>query len=90
MKIPIGKHGNITQTMPNDTSARARRARSSYKFKNATSPWREWRYPMKVVKFTTNPYFVQEKSTYQLDWKFSSIVPFSNSETLAETVKKLG
>ena len=47
MKIPIGKHGNITQTMPNDTSARARRARSSYKFKNATSPWREWRYPMK-------------------------------------------
>ena len=48
MKIPIGKHGNITQTMPNDTSARARRARSSYKFKNATSPWREWRYPMKT------------------------------------------
>ena len=47
MKSPIGKHGNITQTVPNDTSARARRARSSYKFKNVTSPWREWRYPMK-------------------------------------------
>ena len=41
MKSPIGKHGNITQTVPNDTSARARRARSSYKFKNVTSPCTE-------------------------------------------------